>query len=78
MTSHITSKSLRLQTHASRCIKLKRTYRGALSDTIDAVVVGYLRGRGLRARLGIFRMQQKGYEWKGRQGKGAKKREKTR
>jgi DNA ligase 1 len=34
-------------------IKLKRTYRGELSDTIDAVVVGYLRGRGMRARLGI-------------------------
>jgi DNA ligase-1 len=34
-------------------IKLKRVYRGELSDTIDAVVVGYLRGRGMRARLGI-------------------------
>jgi DNA ligase-1 len=34
-------------------IKLKRTYRGELSDTIDAVLIGYLRGRGLRARLGI-------------------------
>jgi DNA ligase-1 len=34
-------------------IKLKRTYRGALSDTIDAVLIGYLRGRGMRARLGI-------------------------
>jgi DNA ligase-1 len=34
-------------------IKLKRTYRGELSDTIDAVIVGYLRGKGLRARLGI-------------------------
>lgn len=34
-------------------IKLKRTYRGELSDTIDVVVVGYLRGRGMRAKLGI-------------------------
>jgi DNA ligase-1 len=34
-------------------IKLKRAYRGELSDTVDLVVVGYLRGRGARARLGI-------------------------
>jgi DNA ligase-1 len=34
-------------------IKLKRTYRGELSDTIDAVVIGYLKGRGARAKLGI-------------------------
>jgi DNA ligase 1 len=34
-------------------IKLKRTYGSELSDTVDAVVVGYLRGRGARARLGI-------------------------
>lgn len=34
-------------------IKLKRAYRGELSDTIDAAVVGYLRGRGMRAKLGI-------------------------
>jgi DNA ligase-1 len=34
-------------------IKLKRSYRGALADTIDVVIVGYLRGRGLRARFGI-------------------------
>jgi DNA ligase-1 len=34
-------------------IKLKRAYRGELSDTVDVVVVGYLRGRGARARLGI-------------------------
>lgn len=34
-------------------IKLKRVYRGELSDTIDVVVVGYLRGRGMRAKLGI-------------------------
>jgi DNA ligase-1 len=34
-------------------IKLKRTYSSKLSDTVDAVVVGYLRGRGMRARLRI-------------------------
>jgi DNA ligase 1 len=34
-------------------IKLKRVYRGELSDTIDVAVVGYLRGRGMRARLGV-------------------------
>jgi len=34
-------------------IKLKQTYAGKLSDTIDAVIVGYMRGRGARARLGI-------------------------
>jgi DNA ligase 1 len=34
-------------------IKLKRAYRSELSDTVDVVLVGYLRGRGARARLGI-------------------------
>jgi DNA ligase-1 len=34
-------------------IKLKRTYRGELSDTVDVVLVGYLRGRGMRASLKI-------------------------
>jgi DNA ligase-1 len=34
-------------------IKLKRNYRGDLQDTLDLVIVGYLRGRGARARLGI-------------------------
>ena len=34
-------------------VKLKRTYSGSLSDTIDVVIIGYLRGRGNRARLGI-------------------------
>lgn len=34
-------------------IKLKQTYRGRLNDTVDVVIVGYLRGRGARARLGI-------------------------
>lgn len=34
-------------------IKLKRSYQGHLSDTVDCVIVGYLRGRGARARFGI-------------------------
>lgn len=34
-------------------IKLKRAYSGGLNDTVDVVIVGYLRGRGARARLGI-------------------------
>ncbi|MEM4318469.1 MAG: ATP-dependent DNA ligase [Candidatus Pacearchaeota archaeon] len=34
-------------------IKLKRSYKGELQDTIDVVIVGYFKGRGLRARLGI-------------------------
>jgi DNA ligase-1 len=34
-------------------IKLKRTYKGELSDTVDVVIVGYLRGRGMRALLKI-------------------------
>lgn len=34
-------------------IKLKRSYQGELSDSVDCVVVGYWRGRGARARFGI-------------------------
>lgn len=34
-------------------IKLKRSYRGELSDTIDLCIVGYFRGRGARAKFGI-------------------------
>lgn len=34
-------------------IKFKRSYQGHLRDTVDVVVVGYLRGRGQRARFGI-------------------------
>lgn len=34
-------------------IKLKREYRTGLADTFDLVVIGYDRGRGKRARLGI-------------------------
>jgi DNA ligase 1 len=34
-------------------IKLKRAYNSELNDTVDVALVGYLRGRGARARLGI-------------------------
>ncbi|MGB9634839.1 MAG: ATP-dependent DNA ligase, partial [Candidatus Micrarchaeia archaeon] len=32
-------------------IKLKRSYKGELSDTIDLVIVGYYAGRGARAKF---------------------------
>jgi DNA ligase-1 len=34
-------------------VKLKRAYQGALRDTVDVALVGYLVGRGRRAALGI-------------------------
>ncbi|MGB9707996.1 MAG: ATP-dependent DNA ligase [Candidatus Pacearchaeota archaeon] len=34
-------------------IKLKRSYKGELRDTIDVVIVGYFKGRGMRAEFGI-------------------------
>jgi DNA ligase-1 len=34
-------------------IKLKRSYRGELADTIDVCIVGYFRGKGARARFGV-------------------------
>jgi len=34
-------------------VKLKRAYQSKLRDTVDVVLVGYLRGRGKRASLGI-------------------------
>ncbi len=34
-------------------IKLKRSYKGELSDTVDLVLVGYFKGGGKRARFGI-------------------------
>lgn len=34
-------------------IKLKRSYKGELQDTIDVVIVGYFKGRGMRAQFGI-------------------------
>ncbi|MFQ5456507.1 MAG: ATP-dependent DNA ligase [Nitrospirota bacterium] len=34
-------------------IKLKNSYRGQLSDTIDICIVGYMNGKGTRARFGV-------------------------
>lgn len=34
-------------------IKLKRSYKGELSDTVDVVAVGYYKGAGLRAKFGF-------------------------
>ncbi|MBI5884589.1 ATP-dependent DNA ligase [archaeon] len=34
-------------------IKLKRSYAGKLEDTIDVVIIGYLKGRGKRAEFGL-------------------------
>ncbi len=34
-------------------IKLKKSYKGELADTLDVVIVGYYRGRGARARFGF-------------------------
>jgi len=34
-------------------IKLKRSYKGELQDTIDVVILGYFKGRGMRAKFGI-------------------------
>ena len=34
-------------------IKLKRSYRGELADTVDVCIVGYFRGKGQRARFGV-------------------------
>ena len=34
-------------------IKLKRSYKGELADTIDVCIVGYFRGKGARARFGL-------------------------
>lgn len=34
-------------------IKLKRSYKGELSDTVDLVILGYYVGRGARAKFGI-------------------------
>ena len=34
-------------------IKLKRSYKGELQDTIDVVIIGYFKGKGMRAKFGI-------------------------
>lgn len=45
-------------------IKLKRAYRSELNDTIDVCIVGYLRGRGARARFGIGSLLGAAYDEK--------------
>ena len=34
-------------------IKLKRSYKGELTDTLDVCIVGYFKGKGQRAKFGI-------------------------
>lgn len=34
-------------------IKLKRSYKGELSDTLDLVIVGYFKGKGARTKFGL-------------------------
>lgn len=34
-------------------IKLKKSYQGKMSDTLDLVIIGYYRGKGQRLKLGI-------------------------
>ncbi|MFH0987030.1 MAG: ATP-dependent DNA ligase [Candidatus Micrarchaeota archaeon] len=34
-------------------IKLKRSYRGELSDTIDVAIVGFYKGKGMRTKFGF-------------------------
>jgi len=34
-------------------IKLKKSYKGELQDTIDAVIIGYFKGRGKRVQFGL-------------------------
>ncbi len=43
-------------------VKLKRAYQSRLRDTVDLVLVGYLRGRGKRAALGIGSLLAAVYE----------------
>ncbi len=45
-------------------IKLKRSYKGELRDTIDVVIVGYFKGRGMRAEFGIGALLGAVYEEK--------------
>jgi len=34
-------------------IKLKRSYRGELSDTVDTAIIGYYKGKGKRTKFGL-------------------------
>jgi DNA ligase-1 len=46
-------------------VKLKRAYQSRLRDTVDLVLVGYLRGRGKRAALGIGSLLAACYDARG-------------
>jgi DNA ligase-1 len=46
-------------------VKLKRSYQSKLRDTVDVVIVGYLRGRGRRAALGVGSLLAAAYDPKG-------------
>jgi DNA ligase-1 len=43
-------------------VKLKRAYQSKLRDTVDLVIVGYLRGRGRRAALGVGSLLAAAYD----------------
>jgi DNA ligase-1 len=43
-------------------IKLKRSYRGELADSVDVCVIGYFMGRGARARFGLGALLAAVYE----------------
>jgi DNA ligase-1 len=43
-------------------VKLKRSYQTKLRDTVDLVLVGYLKGRGKRAALGVGSLLAAAYD----------------
>jgi DNA ligase-1 len=43
-------------------VKLKRSYQSRLRDTVDLVLIGYLKGRGKRAALGVGSLLAAVYE----------------
>ncbi len=43
-------------------IKLKRSYKGELEDTVDVVILGYYKGRGMRAKFGIGALLSGAYD----------------
>jgi len=46
-------------------VKLKRAYQSKLRDTVDVVLIGYLKGRGKRAALGVGSLLAAVYDPKG-------------
>ncbi|MBS3073338.1 ATP-dependent DNA ligase [Candidatus Pacearchaeota archaeon] len=45
-------------------IKLKRSYKGELKDTVDLVIIGYFKGKGMRAKFGIGALLGAAYDKK--------------